>query len=212
MSDIIVKKYKGERALERGLNEMAKKGYVVDQQASRKALYSAATGVFTRKQIHTVTFRKQRSSAPVSPLAARSAPASPPAARPAPDPTTHQAPSVDMIGQLERLSKLRDSSVLTTEEFEAQKALLLGNPPAAAEEHSLDIVVTGLVPGTSKIQAIKSICNVDGLGLGLAEAKQIVDDADSKPTVLLSCPEQADADSLKDALESAGLIIEIRPR
>jgi hypothetical protein len=62
MRHIVVKKFKGDRALERGLNDMAKQGYVVDQQASRKALYSAATGVFTRKQIHTVTFRKQERS------------------------------------------------------------------------------------------------------------------------------------------------------
>jgi hypothetical protein len=60
--NIVVKKFTGDRALERGLNGMAKQGYVVDQQASRKALYSAATGVFTRKQIHTVTFRKQEHS------------------------------------------------------------------------------------------------------------------------------------------------------
>lgn len=54
---IVVKKYKGEAALQRGLTLMDRRGYDVDQQASRKALYALTTGIFTRKQIHTVTFR-----------------------------------------------------------------------------------------------------------------------------------------------------------
>jgi hypothetical protein len=60
---IVVKKFKGDRALERGLNRMAERGYEVQSQATRKAAYSAVTGVFTRKQIHTVTFRRQPPSA-----------------------------------------------------------------------------------------------------------------------------------------------------
>jgi len=55
---IVVKKYNGERELERGLNAMARKGYLAQNQASRKAAYSVAAGLFTRKQIHTVTFVK----------------------------------------------------------------------------------------------------------------------------------------------------------
>jgi hypothetical protein len=36
--------------------------FVVPQnQASRKAMYSAAAGILTRKQIHTVTFVKEMS-------------------------------------------------------------------------------------------------------------------------------------------------------
>jgi hypothetical protein len=55
----VVKKYKGEKELEKGLTAMAARGYVPQNQASRKAAYSAAAGVFTRKQIHTVTFAKE---------------------------------------------------------------------------------------------------------------------------------------------------------
>ena len=106
MRDIVVKKYKGDRALQGGLNDMAKKGYVVDQQASRKALYSATAGVFTRKQIHTVKFRKQQSPVPATPAAARPAAAAPAAAGQAASP----APRVDVIDQLERLGKLRDKN------------------------------------------------------------------------------------------------------
>jgi ribosomal protein L7/L12 len=202
MRDVVVMKFKGERALERGLNAMAKKGYVVDQQASRKALYSAATGVFTRKQIHTVTFRNQGSPVPATPVAAGQA--------------TSPAPRVDVIDQLERLGKLRDSGVLTTEEFEAQKAGLLagssaGAVPAPAEVvDTWDVVFADLVPGASKLQAIKEVREVVG-GLGLASAKRIIDGAGSEPTVLRAGVDSAVADSLKRTLESAGLVIEIRP-
>jgi hypothetical protein len=56
---VVVKKFKGERALARGIEEMTRLGYEVQNQASRKALYSATAGVLTRKQIHTVTFVKK---------------------------------------------------------------------------------------------------------------------------------------------------------
>jgi hypothetical protein len=57
---LVIKKYKGERALQRGIDEMAAKGFVVDQLNSRKALASATAGILTRKQIHTVAFRFDR--------------------------------------------------------------------------------------------------------------------------------------------------------
>lgn len=201
MRDIVVKKYKGDRALQRGLNEMAKNGFVVDQQASRKALASATAGVFTRKQIHTVTFRRKGSSEPSAPAAARPA-AAPPAA------------SIDVIGQLERLGKLRDSGVLTAEEFDAQKGGLLAGASAGASVPaevavSWDVVFTGLVPGTSKIQAIKSVCDIGGIDL--KSAKRIVDAAGGEPTALRSGVERTDADSVKGALERVGAVVEIRP-
>lgn len=53
---VVVKKYKGEHALESGIEHMAKRGYAVQSQGSRKKLFSITTGFFTRKQIHTVVF------------------------------------------------------------------------------------------------------------------------------------------------------------
>jgi hypothetical protein len=54
------------------------------------------------------------------------APAPPPPAQPAPDPPRTDLQSMDTtIGQLERLGKLRDSGVLTEDEFQEQKAALL---------------------------------------------------------------------------------------
>jgi hypothetical protein len=48
----------GERELGRGIEKMMNNGWTVQNQDSRKAMYSLATGIFTRKQIHTVTFVK----------------------------------------------------------------------------------------------------------------------------------------------------------
>jgi hypothetical protein len=53
-----VMKFKGERELQRGIEKMLAKGWTIDQSSSRKAMYSLATGIFTRKQIHTVIFTK----------------------------------------------------------------------------------------------------------------------------------------------------------
>ena len=200
MRDIVVKKFTGDRALERGLNGMAKKGYVVEQQASRKALYSATTGLFTRKQIHTVTFRKKDRPVPITPAAASHA--------------AIPAPRLDVIDQLERLGKLRDSGVLSTEEFEAQKAVLLagelaGTPAPAEVADAWDVVVADLAPGANKIQAIKAVCDVGDLGL--KSAKQIIDEAGGDPTVVRSGVDQEDADSMKRVLESAGVVVEIWP-
>ncbi len=55
-----VETYKGEKELQRGLQTMRNEGWTVDEQASRKALYSLAAAVFTRKQIHTVTYTRIR--------------------------------------------------------------------------------------------------------------------------------------------------------
>jgi len=56
MSQVKVKKYKGEHALRRGIESMSKQGWVVQSQSSRKKVFSLLSGFFTRKQIHTVTY------------------------------------------------------------------------------------------------------------------------------------------------------------
>jgi hypothetical protein len=152
--NIVVKKFKGDRALERGLNGMAKQGYVVDQQASRKAVYSATGGLFTRKQIHTVTFRKQENSQQGAAegktldaenrrfeerqavvqarydakQAALGAPVHA-AAVAAIDADEGEEPeaisSVNVIEQIKALAELRDQGIVSSDEFDAKKAELL---------------------------------------------------------------------------------------
>ena len=55
---IVVRRYVGERELEKGLTVMLRLGYQPQDQATRKALASLGAGVLTRKQVHTVTFVK----------------------------------------------------------------------------------------------------------------------------------------------------------
>jgi len=52
-------KYKGDRAASRGIEKMGANGWTVQTHNTRKAMFSLLAGVFTRKQIHTVTFVKQ---------------------------------------------------------------------------------------------------------------------------------------------------------
>jgi hypothetical protein len=58
MTETSIKKYKGDRKFKRGVNKMSKDGWQVHTVATRKAWWSLLTGVFTRKQIHMVTFTK----------------------------------------------------------------------------------------------------------------------------------------------------------
>ena len=76
MADQVIKKYKGERAAQRGINKMERQGYEVDQAGTRKAMWNWKTGVFTRKQIHTIVFKKKASSVAPEPGTATPEPAS----------------------------------------------------------------------------------------------------------------------------------------
>ena len=82
--------------------------------ARRAAVASAVHGRVQQRQRERWAAESQ-AAAPVAPVA-------PAPAQPAPAP----ASTDELIGQLERLGKLRDSGVLTDAEFAAQKARLLG--------------------------------------------------------------------------------------
>lgn len=58
MSKVKVAKYKGDKAAARGIAKMTDRGWTVQSQSTRKAVYSLMGGLFTKKQIHTVTFVK----------------------------------------------------------------------------------------------------------------------------------------------------------
>ena len=47
-----------------------------------------------------------------------------------------RAPQDDVIGQLERLGRLKEQGILTDEEFQAQKQLLLGVSPESPERYA----------------------------------------------------------------------------
>lgn len=63
----IVRKYKGDRALNRGIKRMTSRGYEVQSHCTRKAMFAwgrallfLPLGLFTGKQIHTVIFTKAK--------------------------------------------------------------------------------------------------------------------------------------------------------
>jgi large subunit ribosomal protein L7/L12 len=80
-----------------------------------------------------------------------------------------------------------------------------GGDGAAAEEEksAFDVVLTG--PGGQKIQVIKVVRAITGLGL--KEAKELVDSA---PNAVKEGVPQDEADQLKAQLEEAGATVEIK--
>ena len=77
-----------------------------------------------------------------------------------------------------------------------------GGEAAVEEKTSFDVVLTG--PGQQKIQVIKVVRAVTGLGL--KEAKDLVDSA---PKPVKEGVAQDEADTIKGQLEEAGASVEI---
>jgi large subunit ribosomal protein L7/L12 len=79
-----------------------------------------------------------------------------------------------------------------------------GDGAAAAEEQTeFDVVLTG--PGDKKIQVIKVVRAITGLGL--KEAKDLVDGA---PNAVKEGVAQEEADSITSQLEEAGASVELK--
>ncbi|MCM1108937.1 MAG: 50S ribosomal protein L7/L12 [Clostridium sp.] len=78
-----------------------------------------------------------------------------------------------------------------------------GGAEAAAEKDSFDVVLKSA--GAAKLAVVKAV--KEACGLGLKEAKDLVDGA---PSVLKEAMAKADAESLKKTLEEAGAEIELK--
>ncbi len=78
-----------------------------------------------------------------------------------------------------------------------------GAEAAAEEKSSFDVVLSS--PGDKKIQVIKVVRELTGLGL--KEAKDLVDSA---PKSVKEGVSKEDADGLKTKLEEAGAIVEVK--
>ena len=78
-----------------------------------------------------------------------------------------------------------------------------GDAPAAAEQTEFDVVLTN--PGQGKINVIKVVKEITGLGL--KEAKALVDEAPKAVKEKVSADEAA---SIKAKLEEAGAKIELK--
>ena len=77
--------------------------------------------------------------------------------------------------------------------------------PAAEVKDTFDVILVS-VPADKKIGAIKAVREVKA-GLGLAEAKKLVEEA---PKTLLEGANKADTDTAKKKLEEAGAKVEVK--
>ncbi len=83
-------------------------------------------------------------------------------------------------------------------------AAAAGDAPAEAEEkNEFDVVLTG--PGEKKIQVIKAVREITGLGL--KEAKELVDNAPKPIKEGIAKPE---AEELQKKIEEAGGLVELK--
>jgi len=78
-----------------------------------------------------------------------------------------------------------------------------GGAPAEEESSTVDVIITA--PGDKKIQVIKVVRAVTGLGL--KEAKALVDEA---PKPVKEGIERDEADKLKAELDEAGASVEVK--
>ncbi len=78
-----------------------------------------------------------------------------------------------------------------------------GGGAAVAEKTEFDVVLNAA--GAQKLNVVKEVKNL--LGLGLKEAKEMVDGA---PSVLKQAVSKEEAESIKAALEKAGAEVELK--
>ncbi|MBC7777832.1 MAG: 50S ribosomal protein L7/L12 [Phycisphaerae bacterium] len=78
-----------------------------------------------------------------------------------------------------------------------------GGEAAPAEKTEFDVILKDA--GANKLNVVKEVKNL--LGLGLKEAKDLVDGA---PSQLKSGVNKAEAESIKSTLEAAGAVVEVK--
>ena len=87
----------------------------------------------------------------------------------------------------------------------APVAVVAGGPAAPAEEEKTEFDVVLAEVGPTKMQVIKVVKEVTGLGL--KESKELVDNA---PKTIKEAVSKADAEAIKAKLEEAGAKVELK--
>ena len=119
--------------------------------------------------------------------------------------------TAELIEQINGLTvkELRDIVKELQEEFGVTAAVAAGpasgGPAVAAVEEQTEFDVVLLAAGDKKIQVIKVVREITGLGL--KEAKEVVDSA---PKAVKEKTTKEDADNLKKLLEAEGASVEIK--
>ncbi len=116
--------------------------------------------------------------------------------------------TTDIIESLKEMTilELNDLVKAIEEEFgvtAAAPVAVAGGVQEEAEQTEFDVMLTSA--GASKIKVIKVVRELTGLGL--KEAKALVDSA---PAAVKEKVSEDEANSLKDKLEEAGAVVEIK--
>ncbi|NKB32985.1 MAG: 50S ribosomal protein L7/L12 [Pseudomonadales bacterium] len=111
-------------------------------------------------------------------------------------------PVMDVVGLVEAMEEKFGVSAAAA--VAAAPAAAAGGDAAPAEEKSeFDIVLAGV--GEKKVNVIKAVRGITGLGL--KEAKELVDGA---PSTIKEAAPKAEAEEAKKALEEAGASVELK--
>ena len=114
----------------------------------------------------------------------------------------------DIIAQIEKMTVLELNTLVKAieEKWGVSATAVAAAGPAAgpAEEASSEVTVKLASAGEQKIAVIKAVR--EALGVGLAEAKKLADDA---PSVLKENMKREDAEALKKKIEEAGGKVEL---
>jgi large subunit ribosomal protein L7/L12 len=113
--------------------------------------------------------------------------------------------AADLVKQLEAKWGVTAAAPVAVAAAVAPAAAGAGAAPAAEAKTTFDIILAA-VPADKKIAVIKVVREVRA-GLGLAEAKKLVEEA---PKPLLEGANKADAEAAKKKLEEAGAKVEMK--
>src|SRR4051795_9305268 len=113
--------------------------------------------------------------------------------------------SISVLELAERIKALEETFGVSATAVAAAAPAAGGGGDGAAEEESSTVDVILTAPGDKKIQVIKAVRAATGLGL--KEAKALVDDA---PKPVKEGLEKDEADKLKSELEEAGATVELK--
>src|SRR6188768_166351 len=109
------------------------------------------------------------------------------------------------IAKQEILDAIGSMSVLELSQLIKDMEEKFGVSAAAAVEEKTEFTVTLLAAGENKVNTIKAVREVTGLGL--KEAKDLVDGA---PKPIKEGVNKADADAIKKKMEEAGAKVEVK--
>lgn len=114
----------------------------------------------------------------------------------------------DIVAAVEKMTVLELHELVKTLEGHwgvSAAAVAVAGPAAEAVEEKTSFDVKLIDSGATKVQVIKAV--KDALGLGLKEAKDLID---AVPSMLKEGMKKEDAEKLKAAVEAAGGKIELK--